>query len=148
MPPRLPMVWSSAGMDEATEGAFTEILDRLLQLELENRGDERVPHVLALSSEAAAAWAAFYNAREAEHAVALGVLAAALGRIEAYATQFDLIDHVVRGDRGDPSDLAVVGSDSIEAGVRHCRWFTAKHGGCTQDCRNRPTNATRPDWSS
>jgi hypothetical protein len=126
MPPRSPMVWSPGGIDGATEGAFNELLDRLLRLELEDSGNERVPHVLTLSSQAAAEWAEFYNARQAEQAAAEGALTAALVRLEGYAARFALIDHIVRCVRGECGDPAVVGSESIEAGVTLCRWFTAE----------------------
>jgi hypothetical protein len=126
MPPRLPLVWSPAGMDEAAERAFNELMDRLLALELDERDGERVPHVVALSADAAAAWAAFYNARETEQADAEGVLAAALGRMEAYAARFALIDHVVRCVQGEQGGPGVASLQSLEAGITLCRWFTAE----------------------
>jgi hypothetical protein len=85
-----------------------------------------VPHVLTLSPKAMTAWAAFYNACEAEQAGAEGVLAAALGRMEAYAARFALIDHVIRCVQGDWCDLTLVGLESIEVGITLCRWFTAE----------------------
>jgi hypothetical protein len=131
MPPRLPRVWSPAGIAEAAERAFNELVDRLLKLELDDRGDERVPHVLSLSKTATAAWVEFYNTRGAEQAVVEGVLAAALGRTEMYAARFALIDHVVRCVEKDPADPAAVGScriepRSIKAGVTLARWFAAE----------------------
>jgi hypothetical protein len=125
MPPRSPMVWSPAVVDPATEGAFNELLDRLVRLELDPGPGELAPHVLDLTAEAAAAWADFYNAREAEQADLDGVRAAAVGRMAAYAARLALIDHVVRGVQSDGGGAAV-GLESIEAGVTICRWFTAE----------------------
>jgi hypothetical protein len=125
MPPREPMLWSPAVVDSATEGAFNELLDRLFRLELVQCAGEWLPQVLDLTAEAAAAWAEFYNARDAEQADAEGVLAAAIGRMEGYAARFALIDHVVRGIQGDGGP-AGVGVESILAGITLCRWFTAE----------------------
>ncbi len=120
MPPRVLAGWSRAGLPEATERAFHELLDRLLRLEPASRGDGCVPKVLTLSTKAAAGWAAFYNAREAEEGEADGV---SLGRLRAYAARLALVDHLVRGDA---ADAEVVGPESMAAGVKLCRWFTAE----------------------
>jgi Protein of unknown function (DUF3987) len=126
MPPRVPMLWSPAGMDEAAERAFHELLDKLLQLKMVGRDDERTPQVVPLSAKATAAWAAFYNAREEELAAAEGVTAAALGRMTAYAARLALIDHVVRGVQDGRDEPDAVGRESIEAGATLCHWFTAE----------------------
>jgi hypothetical protein len=125
MPPRGPMLWSPAVVDPATEGAFNELLDRLFRLELVQCAGEWLPQVLDLTADATAAWAEFYNASDAEQADAEGVLAAATGRMQAYAARFALIDHVVRGVQSDDGP-AGVGVESIQAGITLCRWFTAE----------------------
>jgi hypothetical protein len=126
MPPRAPMIWSPAAIDPATEGAFNALLDGLFRLELDQCRGEWVPHVLDLTAEAAAAWAEFYNAHDVERDAPEGVLAASVGRMQAYAARFALIDHVLRSVQGGEGGLAAVGVQSIEAGVTLCDWFAAE----------------------
>lgn len=50
-------------------------------------------------------------------------MAAALSKLEAYAARLALIHHVVGRAAGGESDLVPVSRNSVEAGVRLCRWF-------------------------
>jgi hypothetical protein len=126
MPPQSPTVWSPEAIDGEAEAAFHELLRQLLELQLDDLKVERVPRALTLSAEATAAWAEFYNARQAELAGAQGALSAALGRLEAYAARLALIDHVVRCIQKYQDDRTEIGLESMKAGITLCDWFAAE----------------------
>ncbi|HEY1379752.1 MAG TPA: DUF3987 domain-containing protein, partial [Gemmataceae bacterium] len=127
MPPKLPKAWTDAEVDPDVEWAYQAALDRLLALDFDGRGDEKVPHALALAPDAKAAWVAFYNAWAREQAAAEGELAAAFSKLEGYAARFALIHHVVTLTGLDCIDTEhPVGVRSVEAGVALCRWFAAE----------------------
>src|SRR5262249_49649457 len=52
-----------------------------------------------------------------------GETAAALSKLEGMAARFALLHHLVTHAARDSDDCDPVGKDSIDAGVRLCRWF-------------------------
>jgi hypothetical protein len=126
MPPKLVKRWSEAEVRPETEQAYHGLLDRLLALDVDDRGGEKVPHVLPLSPDGKAAWVAYYNGWAAEQAGVDGELAAAFSKLEGYAARLALLHHVVTHAALDTSDLRPVGARSVEAGVALARWFAGE----------------------
>jgi hypothetical protein len=123
MPPKLPKRWSEVEVDTNVQEAFCDVLDRLLALKPDREDGEEVPHVLRLSAQAKDVWVPFYNEWAQEQAAAEGELAAALAKLEAYAARFTLLHHVVTFAGLKKDDRCEVGVESVEAGIRLCRWF-------------------------
>jgi DNA polymerase I-like protein with 3'-5' exonuclease and polymerase domains len=126
MPPKLPKRWSEAEIDPGVEQAYQATLDKLLRLEFDTDGGERVPHVLPLSRDAKAVWVAFYNDWAGEQAAAEGEQAAAFSKLEGYAARFALLHHVVSHRAVDADDVRAVGARSVEAGIALARWFAGE----------------------
>jgi DNA polymerase I-like protein with 3'-5' exonuclease and polymerase domains len=124
MPPRVPKRWTEVEVAPEVEGAYHDILDRLLALDFATYGGEPVPHALRLSPEAKAAWTAFYDRWADEQAAADGELAAAYSKLEGAAARFALLHHVITLVGLDSDDTAhPIGVKSVEAGVVLCHWF-------------------------
>jgi hypothetical protein len=126
MPPKLPKRWSESEIAPEVEEAYQSLLDRLISLNFDTDKDEKVPHILVLSSDAKALWASFYNEWGGEQAAAEGELAAAFSKLEAYAARFALIHHVVTHVSLESDDIRAVGARSMEAGITLARWFAAE----------------------
>jgi hypothetical protein len=123
MPPKLPKRWSEVEIAPEVGESYRQLLDQLRKLDFDRSPDEETPHVLSLSREAKAAWITFYNAWAKEQAAAEGELAAAFTKLEAYAARFALLHHVVSRVALGADDRVPVQPESIDAGVKLCRWF-------------------------
>ena len=123
MPPKLPKHWTELEVAPEAEEAYHQALDRLLELDFEDRNGEKIPYLLKLSAEAKVAWIAFYEEWAAEQAAAEGEVAAALSKLEAYAARLALLHHVATCLWLEVDDRREVGVKSIEAGIALCRWF-------------------------
>jgi DNA polymerase I-like protein with 3'-5' exonuclease and polymerase domains len=123
LPPKLPKRWSEVEVALEVERDYQNALDKLLALDFDVKDGEKLPHVLGLSQDGKAAWVEFYNRWAMEQAAVEGELAAAFSKLEGCAARFALLHHVVtRVARGE-DDLVPVEPESIEAGVKLCRWF-------------------------
>ncbi len=123
MPPRKAKKWSEVEIQPEVEEAYHAVLDKLLGCKFDVKDGEQVPHALRLSLEAKAAWVAFYNSWAKEQAAAEGELAAAFGKLEAYAARFALLHHVVTRQARGEDDRVAIEKESIDAGVTLCHWF-------------------------
>src|SRR5262249_22510255 len=124
MPTKIKKRWTDAEVPREVEDAYHQVLDKLIQLDLDHDEDgECRPYMLDLAEDAKKLWVAFYNSWAAEQANAEGELAAAYSKLEGYAARLALIHHVVSHVFLDASDLRLVGTKSIEAGIYLARWF-------------------------
>jgi len=123
MPPKRAKRWTEAYVEPEVEQGYHDLLDKLLQLEFDNRDGEEVPHSLKLSRDAKAAWIQFFDEWAEEQAALEGDVAAAFSKLEGAAARFALIHHVVTLCWLETDDRREVGVKSIEAGVALCRWF-------------------------
>src|SRR5262249_54640429 len=118
MPTKIKKRWTDAEVPREVEDAYHQVLDKLIQLDLDHDEDgECRPYMLDLAEDAKKLWVAFYNSWAAEQANAEGELAAAYSKLEGYAARLALIHHVVSHVFLDASDLRLVGTKSIEAGI-------------------------------
>jgi hypothetical protein len=120
MPPRPAKKWTELEIDPDAERQYHELLDSLYRLGFDGEGE---PNVLKLSSEAKAAWVAWYDDWAREQASVEGELAAAFSKLEEAAARFALVHHVVKHAGQGRSDLCQVEVESVEAGVKLARWF-------------------------
>jgi hypothetical protein len=119
MPPRPAKKWTEMEIDPDAERQYHELLDSLYAL----RFDGEEPFVLKLSREAKAAWVQWFNDWAGEQAAVEGELAAAYSKLEEAAARFALVHHVIKHVGEGQSDLRLIESDSVEAGVKLARWF-------------------------
>jgi DNA polymerase I-like protein with 3'-5' exonuclease and polymerase domains len=127
MPDKRTKVWTEAEVAPATEAAYHELLDKLLDLDFKSaQGDEPEPHVLRLLPGAKQAWVQFYKEWAEEQAAAEGELAAALSKLEGAAARFALLHHVISHVGRGEDDTQGIRTESVEAGVVLCRWFACE----------------------
>jgi hypothetical protein len=125
-PPRRPKRWTDADIDPTIENGIEQLLERLYALQPAIDADGNpFPVVVHLTSEAQAAWKAYYNAHAQEHVELFGELSAAWSKLEECAARFALVIHCVRSVTGDPAldSEGVVDLRSMRAGVRLTEWF-------------------------
>lgn len=126
-PPRRRKTWTEAEVSPETADSYSELLSRLLNLNLgKNSAGEPEPEVVHLSPEAREKWIEFYDTFAIEQAGATGDIAAALSKIEAYAARLALLYHLVVQVWAGEGDLAPLGPKSMTAGITLARWFAAE----------------------
>jgi hypothetical protein len=123
LPPRLPKKWTETEIYPEVEQAYETLVARLLKLEMtKDKEGEPAPFPVKLTPGAKGVWVTFYNEWAKEQAAAEGELAAAFSKLEAYAARFALLHHVVKHATIESDDCDSIQADSIQAGVRLCRW--------------------------
>jgi hypothetical protein len=126
-PPRMPKRWSEDEIDLDVEWDWEILLKTLRGLQFdETSPEDHRPRVLELSQEAHQVWVAFYNEWGAEQAAVTGELASAFAKLEGYAARLALLHHVVVHADCKPDHRGYIGPESVEAGVKLCRWFAAE----------------------
>jgi hypothetical protein len=119
MPPRKVKRWTEADVDDATVGAFSDLLQYLVSIPTATE-----PVAVSLSSEAKSLWVDFYNSWNTDNAEAVGDTAAMFSKIEGYAARFALILHVVLTCRD--TAPTPIGAESMAAGITLARWFAVE----------------------
>ena len=115
--------WTENEVHPDVRNAYEKLLSQLREMQLDKGKDgEREPFAVRLTTEAKAAWVAFYGEWAKEQAAVEGELAAAYSKLEGYAARLALIHHVV-SRVGDMEDCQPIEAVSIEAGVTMARWF-------------------------
>jgi hypothetical protein len=127
MPPKKAKRWTDAEIEPTVEQEYHRLVEALLKLEMEkdSSGQPR-PFGIRMTPEAKAVWVRFYNEWGQEQAQAEGEMAAAYSKLEAYAARFALLHHVVSHVMAQTDDCDPMEAQSIEAGIRLCRWFAAE----------------------
>lgn len=125
-PPRKAKHWTEADIDPEAEAELVRLFDQLYELagSIGDDGDAR-PVLVRLSSDAKAAWKAYYNAHNVEQADLTGDMAAAWSKLEEYAARLALVIHFIRWAANDPNlaDADIVDSMSMNAGITLAKWF-------------------------
>jgi hypothetical protein len=125
-PPRKAKRWSEADIDPSAEAELVRLFGRLYELQpaVGDDGEPR-PALVRLSSDAKAAWTAYYNAHAIEQADLTGDMAAAWSKLEEYAARLALVVHFTRWAAGDPmlTNANVVDAASMNAGITLAKWF-------------------------
>jgi hypothetical protein len=125
-PPRRPKSWTDADIDPSIEAAYSELIERLFELqpEYDDEGEQR-PKVIRCAPEALGAFIDYYNAHNQEQADLDGDLSFAWSKLEEYAARLALIIHLARWAAAD-STLAnpdLVDLVSMQAGIKLATWF-------------------------
>jgi hypothetical protein len=125
-PPRRVKRWTEEDIDPGAEAELARLLDRLYELQPSICDDgEARPVLVRLTSEAKAAWTAYYNDHAQEQVDLSGDLSAAWSKLEEYAARLALLIHFTRWA---VKDLTLahadrVDGDSMAAGIRLTNWF-------------------------
>jgi hypothetical protein len=123
-PPRKVKRWTEADIDPSAEDELAKLFDRLYELQPATGDDgEPRPVLVRLSSDAKAAWEAYYNAHAAEQADLAGDMASAWSKLEEYAARLALVVHCVRWAAGAVADETRLDVDSMTAGISLAQWF-------------------------
>ncbi len=123
MPPTRVKVWSESEIPEDTVASVRRNLEALYALDfLTNSEDKPRPYLNKLSPEAKNLWVDFYNTWASRQAGAEGELAAAFGKLEAYAARFALLHHVVTTAESS-AGTGAISSASMEHGIALAMWF-------------------------
>jgi hypothetical protein len=125
-PPRMVKSWTEAEIDPSVETEIARILDRLYELRpTQSEEGEPRPVEVGLTTDAKAAWKAFYNAHAQEQTDLSGELSAAWSKLEEYAARLALVIHFARWAANDPTltSADVVDLASMAAGIRLANWF-------------------------
>jgi hypothetical protein len=126
MPPRRRKRWTEEEVDESTERLMASVLERLLALEFgeDDRGNP-LPVEIPLTAGAKEVFVDFYNQHADEQANLRGNDAAVWSKIEAYATRFALIFHLVRcaAENRDLESPDSIDTESMTAAISMAAWF-------------------------
>ncbi len=123
-PPPRRKRWHRRLVDPQVLGAYTDLVTQLLALEhARNRQGDPVPINMPMTSEGEALWEPFYNTfADQQFDAESDDLAAAFGKIEAYASRFALIfELVASAARGVACDA--VGAEAMQSGIVLAKWF-------------------------
>ena len=118
--------WSDAGVAQAAERAFAEVIDALYRLHgsTDPTTGDMVPECVGLESGAKALFIEFFNEHADELAGMEGRDAALWSKLRGYAARLALIVHCARhaacDPKVEPNQIDVV---SIVAGIIMARWF-------------------------
>jgi hypothetical protein len=125
MPPRTPKKWTDDELLPEDVRPMTELVDRLLALDMpvDEKGRPQ-PRDIPLSARAKREWVRFFTEHNEEIVTLSGDLAAAWSKLEGYTARFALLVHLVRSVTGDTMvDPGAVDEQSIAAGVKLSKWF-------------------------
>ena len=127
-PPRRPIRWTDAEVDEETSEAVADLFTWLYSLELwtDARGD-RKPSLVPLSDDAKDLFRQFVDDHGEEHAAQSGDLAAAFSKLIGYAARFALLFALVRMQTRETDEpTEAVDRQSMADGIALARWFSSE----------------------
>jgi len=125
-PPRIAKQWTEADIDPTAESEIAGLIDRLYELQpIVGDDGELRPVVVGLTTDAKAAWKAYYNAHAQEQADLSGDLSAAWSKLEEYAARLALVIHFARWAANDLTLHSVNAVDvkSMAASIALATWF-------------------------
>ncbi|MBA3313340.1 MAG: DUF3987 domain-containing protein [Planctomycetaceae bacterium] len=125
-PPRRPIRWNDAEVDEETTEAVADLFTWLYGLDLwtDSKGD-RKPSLVPLADDAKSLFREFVNDHGEEHAGQSGDLAAAFSKLIGYAARFALLFALVRmHTRETDEPFEQVDRQSMADGIALARWFS------------------------
>ncbi len=123
-PPRRKKRWTDAELHRSAVEPIEHLYRNLLDLQMQDvEGDDPVPVIVKLSTDAKRRFKEFYNQHADEQSTMTGELAATWSKLEAYAPRLALIIHMTRFASGEAVDADVVDLQSLEAGITLARWF-------------------------
>ncbi len=123
-PPRKAKRWTEADIDPSAEAELARLFDRLYELQpTADEDSEPRPVLVRLTSDAKAAWKAYYNAHAVEQADLTGDMAAAWSKLEEYAARLALVVHFTRWAASDVADESRLDLASMNAGIALAKWF-------------------------
>ena len=129
-PPKRLATKFPCGLDERTQRKWRVVIERLLNIELEQ--DEfgtPQPVLLPLSDEAATLWWQFYAEHQQRLFDSTGAYAGALSKLERYCLRFALIYHMLN-EGSDPcgDDSAPITAAAMQSAITTTEWFIHETG--------------------